>query len=812
MTRTWRGFAAWAGREQHAGDRLPYARLLDERTVLLRDGSLMQCLHLAGAPFETLDGDELDHGRRAREAALRSVAHARYVVHHHIVRRRIEPESSGVFEDPVCELIDRRWREQRSAGALFSNDLFVTVVRRPPKGKVGVFERLAQWVMGGRRIGADSARRSAEMRELDGTCEALLSALQPYVPRVLGEYDTASGRCSEPLELLSLLFNGELRPVLRLDGDAGRYLPYRRISFGLDAIERSGAGANVDRDFAALLSLKEYPPEACPGMLDALLRLPCELVVSESFAFVDRQIGMERIGLAQRRQRAADDDSSSLHRGLAEAKDDLASGRSVLGEHRFSVLVRETSLAALDLAVADCSAVLADLGAVAVREDLGLEPAFWAQFPGNETYAARRALLSSGAFACLASLHAFPTGHVEGNHWGESVTMLESTAATPFAFNFHQGDLGNFTVIGPSGSGKTVVLNFLAAQAQRFAPRTVFFDKDRGSEIFVRAIGGQYAGLRGGETTGFNPLQLSDTPGNRAFLCEWIAHLACRPGERLEIEDQAAISAAIDASYEQAPAMRRLRYLRELLGGRKRPVPGDLSARLAPWCGEGEQAWLFDNAADRLDMATPTLGFDMTELLDAPVLRTPTLMYLFHRIEERLDGCPTIILIDEGWKALDDEVFCARIRDWMKTLRKRNAIIGFGTQSARDALESRVASAVIEQVATQIFMPNPRAQAEDYCGGFGLTAHELGLVRDLPARSHCFLVKQGNRSVLARLDLSAMPDLLTTLSGRESSIRQLDELRRRYGDHPADWFARLTGTPYPGESPRRFQPTLQVAL
>src|SRR5690606_7750775 len=141
---------------------------------------------------------------------------------------------------------------------------------------------------------------------------------------------------------------------------------------------------------------------------------------------------------------------------------------------------------------------------------------------------------------------------------------------------------------------------------------------------------------------------------------------------------------------------------RELVSGARRPQPGDLADRLSAWIEDGEHAWLFDNpalsgaegATDRLDLSARVLGFDMTALLESPRLRTPTMMYLFHRIDERLDGQPTMILIDEGWKALDDEVFAARIRDWLKTLRKRNALVGFATQSARDALDSRIATAL----------------------------------------------------------------------------------------------------------------------
>lgn len=786
-------------RTARAGDRLPYAELIDGRTVRLRDGGLLQVLHLAGFAFETADTDDLNHMQAAREAALRSVANSRYVIHHHIVRRRIDVDLPGEFADPVCADLDARWQARLKTRQLYVNDLFVSLLRRPPRGKVGVADRLAAALTRGGARQSHDAALARDVRELDAAREALGAALQPYVPRLLGGYDTPNGRCSEPLEFLSALFNGEMRPMLEPRSDLGHHLPYRRVSFGLDALEHRSAGG--DRDFSAILSLKDYPPSAAPGMLDALLRLPCEMTLSESFAFVDRQIGLERVDLSLRRFRAADDDSASLRRGLVEAKDDVASGKSVLGEHRLALLVRAKSLEALDAAVADCSATFADIGAVAVREDLALEPAFWAQFPGNEAYGARNALISSGAFASLASLHSFPIGRAGDNHWGPAISVLETTSATPYFFNFHKGDLGNFTVIGPSGSGKTVVLNFLAAQAQKIAPRTIFFDKDRGAEIFLRGIGGHYANLRPGQATGFNPLQLPDSPGARAFLRQWVSRLINKPGQELSADEEHIIAAAVEGNFAQEPAYRRLRYFRELLSGSRRPTPDDLASRLAPWCGAGEHAWLFDNPTDRLDLDQRTLGFDMTELLDDPVLRTPAMMYLFHRIEERLDGTPTLILIDEGWKALDDVVFADRIRDWMKTLRKRNAILGFGTQSARDALESRVSTAIIEQAATQIFTPNPRAQAADYCEGFGLTEHELGLIQALPLHAHCILVKHGNHSVVARLDLSGMPDLLTVLSGREWSVRRLDELRRRLGDHPAAWWQELVGAPYPGRGP-----------
>lgn len=782
----------WAKKEAHAGDRLPYLRQVDENVLLLRDGSVMLSLLVPGFAFETADSVELNAHAATRELLLRSALDARFVLYHHVIRRRVRVELDGQFDDPIAAHIDARWREKLGSGALYVNDQFITLVRRPARGKAGWADRIGRRMK--RRGSAAVEADPSDIRALRAAAASIGASLTAYGARLLGDYEGSAGICSEVLELLSALYNGEMRPLRRpADGaDIGRMLPYRRVSFGLDAIELRGARGS---EFASLLSLKDYPDSTAPGLVDPLLRLPCELVLSESYAPADRQIARERIDLAVRRLKSADEEAFAERQEMQAARDALGVGAVGFGDHHLTVLVRSDQLDALDEATAACAAALAEAGAVAVREDVNLEPAFWGQFPGNEGYLVRRALISSANMACFGSLHGFSLGQAAGNHWGDAVTLLQTTSSTPFFFNFHQGDLGNFTVIGPSGSGKTVVLNFLAAQAQKFEPRTIIFDKDRGAEIFVRSIGGCYSRIAAGSPTGFNPLALPDTPANRAFLRDWLGVLlrADSPGEA------ATIAMAVDAAYANDPSLRRLTHFRDLLAGSRRPEPGDLASRLDAWTQSGEHGWLFDNAQDELNLSPRTLGFDMTALLESPRLRTPVMMYLFHRIEERLDGEPTMILIDEGWKALDDEVFAARIRDWLKTLRKRNALVGFATQSARDALDSRISAALVEQTATMIFMPNARARSEDYCDGFGLTAHELDLIRTLPAQSRCFLIRQSDSSAVVRLDLSGMPEVLTLLSGREGTVRRLDGLRRTYGDAPSAWYPALTGHVWPGE-------------
>ena len=767
-------------REKSAGAHLPYARHVDDVTLETRDGYLMQTIHLGGLLFETADSDELNYRAELRDAMLRALGSSRFAVYHHVVRRRADVALEGEYPDAFSKRLDERWRARLGRKQMYVNELFLTIVRRPLQGRLGWADRLGS--LFSRSFAPQGESLAGERRALDAARDALVASLSQYSPRVLSVYETQDGFRSEPLEFLSCLYNGEMRPVGLPHGDIGEHLPWRRVSFGQDTVELAPAGQS-SRRFVGVISIKDYPGQTMPGMFDELYRLPFEMHVSQSFAFVERAQALGRMNLALRRMKSAEDDALSLRDQLVQAKDDVAAGRAAFGEHHTTIAVHSSDLEELNSQCAEVIALLGDLGINAVREDIALEPAFWAQFPGNFKYVARRGLVSTRNFAGFASLHNFPVGQARGNHWGDAVTLFETTAAGPYFFNFHAYDLGNFTVIGPSGSGKTVVLNFLLAQARKFSPRIIFFDKDRGAELFIRAIGGQYDRLRPGAPSGLNPLQLPDNATNRQFLAEWLALLA----GGVDASEAEQIGDAIAASYSQPPAQRRLKHLVELFRGYARPHSADLYSRLKPWWGTGNRAWLFDNERDLTDLEAETVGFDMTAILDDPQARTPALFYFFHRVEERLDGTPSIIVVDEGWKALDDEIFIRRIKDWEKTIRKRNGVVGFATQSAQDALESRISSAIIEQAATQIFMINPKARAEDYINGFGLSAHEFELVRSLPDSSHCFLIKHGKESVVARLNLTGEQEILTILSGRESTVRLFDELAGESGEPPKDW-------------------------
>ncbi|MHB8285853.1 MAG: VirB4 family type IV secretion/conjugal transfer ATPase, partial [Caulobacteraceae bacterium] len=304
-----------AQREQAAGSRLPYARQADDATIETRDGRLIQVVHLAGYPFETADTEELNYRKTVRDTMLRGVANSRFALYHHVVRREVQPELVGEFADPFSRSLDEAWRARLGTRRLYVNDLFLTLVRRPLQGRVGFLQDALRSLRGAGDRQEAAAAFARDMSALNGARDGLLSALAPYGARLLTTYDGPQGLCSEPLEFLSMLYNGEMRPVRLPTADLGLYLPYRRISFGADALELAPAG-RLDASFAAMVSVKDYPGQTTPGMLDDLLRLPYEMVLTESFGFVDRQATLDRMNLALRRMRAADDEAMSLRRDL----------------------------------------------------------------------------------------------------------------------------------------------------------------------------------------------------------------------------------------------------------------------------------------------------------------------------------------------------------------------------------------------------------------------------------------------------------------------------------------------------------------
>jgi type IV secretion system protein VirB4 len=798
--------AAALGRELTADRYIPYTAHVAPEVVRSVYGDYLQAFRLAGASFETADAAQLDLWHERLNVLWRNVAGPGVALWTHVIRRR-EPAAAAAAETRgFADELDTKYRRRLAGEVLMVNEVYLAVLYRPAAGRAaGLLSSLLSRAQPG-ACGLELADSLEACRRLSRT---LCASLARYEPEALACYRAGGRWYSSLLEYLGLLVNGERQGMPLPRGPLGPALATTRLYFGSEALEyRMPTSTRV----GAMLGIKEYPTPSVTGMLDRLLSAPFAFVLTQSFTFLSKASGQALLARQINRMANAGDFAVSQARELGEALDALTSNEFVMGEHHFSLQViaeieaqaegvpAEGRLRELEDQLARARALLADTGMTVAREDLALEAAFWAQLPGNFALRTRKAPITSRNFAALAPFHNFPPGRASGNHWGEALTLLATRGRSAYHFSLHASDpadpgsrrdTGHTFICGPTGSGKTVLIGFLIAMLARQGATQVVLDKDRGLEILVRALGGEYLPLQNGIPTGFNPLRLESTPGHLEFLRSWLGVLARPPsGRALSVREQRDLDQALRGVMSLAPAARRLSRLLEFLDPTD---PEGVHARLGRWCqsAQGDYAWVFDNAEDSVSprlQGRTVIGFDVTEFLDNELARTPLTLYLFHLVRRMLDGRRLVCWMDEFWRLLADSAFEGFAKDGPKTWRKLNGVMCLATQSLSDVFESRISRTIIEQTPTKIFFPNAQPASTEHAEAFGLTPRELALIgEELAPGERSFLLKQGHQSLVCRLDLRGFEPELEVISARASGIERLESLIAERGAEPAAW-------------------------
>jgi len=804
-------------REFTAADKIPYTAHVAPTVIRTTFGDYLQVFRLGGASFESNDDEELNNWHERLNVLWRNVGSPNAALWTQVIRRRAgiplhsdEAASQHQSRRLFAGALHAKYRSRLADEILMINEVYLAVVYRPTSG---VATSLVSKVL---------ARAQRDRSQLDFTdaldaCEklaqTLTASLARYEPDLLGTYRSGNIWCSSLLEYLGLLINGEWQRAPLRSGPLNQALATTRLFFGTEAIEyRSPTATTV----GAMLGIKEYPTPSVVGMYNRLLSAPFAFVLTQSFSFLTKGSGQALLQRQFNRMANAGDFAVSQASELKDALDALTSNEFVMGDHHFSlqVLARVAdlgvdaagggSLKTLNDHIALARSLLADTGMLVAREDLALEAAFWAQLPGNFPVRPRKAPITSRNFAAMAPFHNYPTGRATGNHWGDAVSLFVTSARSPYYFSLHASDptdpdggsrkdTGHTLICGPTGSGKTVFIGFLIALLDRQSATQIIFDKDRGLEILVRALGGEYLPLKNGVATGFNPLQLPITPANVEFLKTWLRNLSAVP-----LQSHHAGSARETADLDQAlrgtlaldPEARRLSRLVEFLDPTD---PEGLHARLARWCDvcRGDYAWVFDNSRDTVVSrlaGRSVIGFDVTDFIDHSLTRSPITLYLFHLVRQLLDGRRLVCWMDEFWRLLADPAFESFAKDGPKTWRKLNGVMCLATQSPSDVLDSPISRTLVEQTPTKVFFPNADADLREYTQGFGLTEREFKLIKEqLEPGSRMFLVKQAHHSVVCQLDLKGFDAELAVISGRAGEVKRMYQIMSATGPDPTAW-------------------------
>jgi len=805
-------------RDLAAADHVPYTAHVSTHVVRTRAGDYLQVFRLGGASFESGEDRELNQWHERLNVLWRNIAGPSVALWAQVIRRRAglgEEAAATSVSSPAGGFADElhdRYRRHIEGEHLMQNEIYLGVLYRPVAGPAtGLLSRvLNRAELVDPQVGLADALDSCEKLS-----QVLGASLLRYEPERLGCYRHGGRWWSSVLEYLGLLINGEFQRMPLPRAALSHALATTRLFFGMEAIEyRAPTVTRV----AAMLGIKEYPTPTTVGMFDPLLAAPFAFVLTQSFSFLTKANSQSLLQRQANRMANAGDFAASQAAELHEALDALTSNEFVMGDHHFSLQIIDDRggsaadrndagrMKELDDRVALARSMLADTGMLVAREDLALEAAFWAQLPGNFPMRPRKSPITSRNFAAMAPFHNYPLGRAAGNHWGEALALLVTSARSPYHFSLHASDrsdpdggsrkdTGHTLICGPTGSGKTVLIGFLIAMLARQRVTQVVFDKDRGLEVLVRALGGEYFPLRGGFATGLNPLQLPVTPTNIEFLKQWLRAL-CMP-QVPSVREQADLDQALRGTLALEAPLRRLSRLVEFLDPTD---PEGLHARLSAWCesGRGDYAWVFDNPADTLVgrmSGCTVMGFDVTEFLDHALIRPPIILYLFHLVRGLLDGRRFVCWMDEFWRMLADPAFESFAKDGPKTWRKLNAVMCLATQSAGDVLDSPICRTLIEQTPTKILFPNADADQREYTEGLGLTRREFNLLKLLlEPGSRKFLVKQTHHSVVCELDLRGFDAELAVISGRAGQLARFERIMAVHGPDPVAWLPAFMAT------------------
>jgi len=745
-------------RAERLADHLPWAALVAPGVVLNKDGSFLRVLAFRGPDLESATEAELVGACARANNALKRLGSG-WALFFDAERQEALAYPDSDFPDPASWLVDRERRAAfEAAGTHFESRYHLTLTWLPPADTTDC-------------AGRSLVERPDGDRERDwrGTLASFVAETDRVLDLLSGVM--ASVRPLDDGETLTFLhgtISDRRHPVvvpktpMYLDG----ILADTPLVGGLEPM--------LGQLHVRTLTVLGFPNLSRPGILDALNHQDFGYRWATRFIPLDKTqatrtlTSLRRQWFNKRKSVTAllrevmyntpaqllDSDAENKVADADQALQVLGGDHVAFGYLTTTITVSDRSRAVVEDKVRAVERIVNGLGFTAKRETVNAVEAWLSSLPGHAYANVRQPLvhtLNLAHLMPLSSVWAGPAGndHLAAVTGREAPPLLvaKSAGSTPFRLSTHVGDVGHMMVVGPTGAGKSVLLNLIALQFRRYRQAQVYiFDKGYSARASVLAMGGAHHALGAAEADGttlaFQPLADIDDAAERGWAAEWIAALLAHEGVPVTPDVKDAIWTALGCLASAPRDERTMTGLALLLQSNA------LRLALQPYTLEGPHGRLLDASEQQLDLADVQC-FETEALMGQASAVAPVLTYLFHRLEARFDGRPTLLVLDEAWIFLDHPLFAARIREWLKVLRKKNVAVVFATQSLADIAGSAIAPAIIESCPQRILLPNDRAvepQGHDFYARFGLNDRQVELIaRATPKRHYYLQSARGNR-------------------------------------------------------------------
>jgi type IV secretion system protein TrbE len=732
-------------------DYLPWGFLVGPGIILNKDGSFLRLAKYRGPDLESATEAELI-GIMARINNVFKRFGSGWVLFFEARRVQASHYPLSNFPDPVSLLVDEERRKSfETEGDHFESSYVFSFCWLPPaetQDKAGAY-----LIERGDDARGISDSRGLEWRDYFVTeTDRALDLLSNILPEIRFLYD------EETLTHLHSCVSTKDHQV------SVPVIPAYLDALLADTPFTGGMAPKLGDQHLRTITVLSMPGTTTPGLLDELNDLAI------GYRWVTRWIALDRteaqkLLTRKRRQWFAkrksvtailrevlfnqetallDTDASTKAAETNESLEDLGSGDVAFGYVTTTITVAAENETKADEALRQVERVVNARGFVTIRESFNAVEAWLGSLPGNPYANVRQPIIHTLNLAHIMPISSVWAGPRWNDHLDQPPLLYAATrGSTPFRLSLHVGDVGHTMIVGPTGAGKSVLLAMLALQFRRYEQSQVFiFDKGRSARAAALMMGGIALDLSIGSGLAFQPLSNIDNPATRAFARDWILALIAHEGIATDPSIKDQVWTALNSLASAPKVERTLTGLSLLLQSNQ------LRQALLPYTLEGPWGSLLDGKDDRLSFAD-VMHFELEGLMETKGLVLPVLTYLFHKLEARFVGRPTLLVLDEAWLFLDSPLFATRIREWLKTLRKKNVAVVFATQSLADIATNSIAPAIIESCPTRIYLPNDRAietQIREIYERFGLNPRQVEIIaRATPKQDYYAQTARGNR-------------------------------------------------------------------
>jgi len=786
-------------------DLLRYAASIEDGVVMGKGGELIGGFLYLGTDTESSSVMELNAISARLNAVLASFGNG-WMVHCDVVRTEsLGYPSLGAFPDVVSKVIDEERRQHynaedghfQSAYALIFTYLTPSLLES--KGREWLFESSDDVNVVNKK--SLSIKAVEKFQAAMSDVESALSSVFQGVTRLkcVTHKTTKNGIADTWVEdrLISYLHYAVTGISQRIR------LP--EVPMYIDTIVGSqdfwgGVIPRIGKKHIQIINIEGFPAESFPGILDNLNRLPITYRFSTRFIFLDPEEAKGILNKLRKKWRqkatplsdqifntsngAVDLDALQMQIDAENAMSEAGALTVRFGHYTSVVVLMEENVEKLKLNTTLTVKAIRDMGFAARLEDINAIEGYFGSLPGEGVANVRKPILHSLNLAHLLPTTSFWAG-AERNpcpfYKEDNAPLLYGRGAgsTPFRLSLHISDVGHTLILGPTGSGKSTLLNLIIAQHRRYKGAKIFgFDKGLSAFIPVKAMGGTHYEVGGDNSSlAFCPLSQVNKLSERAWAEEWVEILLTLNGVVVGPRQRSVIQEALLSIGEADEDLRTLTHFQAALQDE------ELRDALSPYVGQGSAAHLLDAETDSLSLGNFQV-FEMENLMNMGEKNLiPVLLYLFHRIEQQLDGSPTLLVLDEAWLMLSHPLFMEKIREWLKVLRKANTAVIFATQSIEDIVNSPIAPVIFQSCPSKILLPNPEARNEVSAKAYtamGLSERQLELITmGTPKRDYYYLSTVGRR--LFSLDLGKVALAFVGKSGKDD-IKLARELIDQYGE------------------------------